>query len=141
MNNDNYADAPVSKEVMILQDEAICPTTPSARLIELARHPNEDVRYWAAMNRSMPAEVLIELATDKHFGIRYAVSQNPSAPVEALVKIIESIPATELIHTPAIQRKVAENPNCPEAVKMWLKAYGYAGMTLAEFIMATHNGI
>lgn len=65
------------------------PTTPAARLIELAAHENEAVRRAVAENVATPPEAFAILAKDKAREVRLRLVENYSCPID-IVRQLES---------------------------------------------------
>jgi hypothetical protein len=106
--------------------------TPIDVLANLANDDEDIVRYAVARNENTPANILIKLASDKHSEVRCQVARNANTPIEALVKL-----ATD--EDIVIREHVKHNPNTTEVMKLWFENDGFAGMTLAEFIMAAQE--
>jgi hypothetical protein len=87
-------------------------------------------RWNVSRHKDAPAKALLLLSRDYDSLVRCGVANNPYSPVEALVILAEDVSGN-------IRAEVMKNPNTPEAVKIWLRLDGYAGLTLAEFIVAT----
>jgi hypothetical protein len=94
---------------------------------ELIRDERWDIRATVASNRTTTSRILDILANDNVTNVRYQVASNPSTSVNTLIKLAED-------PEPQIREIVIRRSDMPEAVKLWVKMGGYAGMTLAEFI-------
>jgi hypothetical protein len=89
-------------------------------------------RVTIARDSTIPEEIT-SLADSDDFLILGILAKNVNTPAEVLTKLAED-------GHDNIRYRVLQNPNTPEAVKLWLKMGGYAGLTLAEFIKATQQG-
>jgi hypothetical protein len=101
--------------------------TSAKTLCELAKDRNASVRWRVAIHSSTPTRVLAELAKDTSWNVRYMVAKNFKTSAEVLVELANDKDAD-------VRRAVLANPNCHEAVKMWAKNGGFAGLTPMEFI-------
>jgi hypothetical protein len=111
--SDTLARLAKDEEIYVVCAVAWNPSISYETLLELVQHPNEDVRYWATINDNCTYDIRLWVDT---FGWNH--STRSSTP---LVEFINAMQET------------------PEAVKLWLKSDGFAGMTLAEFITATQE--
>lgn len=107
------------------------PDTPAEELAELARHPQVMVRYYVAWNRNTTPATLAELSNDQYVWTRDRDARRRTTPTEVLVKLAQD-------HRLEVRQGVAANPRIPPAIKMWLQAEQYGGMTLREFLEASN---
>lgn len=70
----------------VLWGVALNPNTPATTLIELSRHPNNDVRRAVAINTSTPEENILLLANDAEKSIVRAAARNKSNTLAVLKK-------------------------------------------------------
>jgi sulfur relay (sulfurtransferase) DsrC/TusE family protein len=144
--------------------QATDPNTPADVLVELAKSTNWKIRWAIAKNPSTPADTLVDLSNDTDWEVRvttltnpnipvhilnthaeevnegqyYYIATNIAAPVSVLIKLIEN--SDEFINDESIKFWVTQNPNCPEAVKIWVNNGGFADLPLAEFLEKVDNG-
>jgi len=108
--------------------------TADVTLARLAQFDDYNIRYQVALNHNASATTLDILATDIMGFIRAAVARHPNTSVETLITLVNGV-----VDIQYIREAVSNNPKCPEAVRLWLKSDGYAGMSLADFLMATQE--
>lgn len=124
------------EDINVHYEVALNANTRSGTLAKLANDKNIGMQYAVAKNHNTPAEALAKLANTEDPGVQYAIATNPNTSAETLTYIVNNILINN-IYSSTTRYLISEHPNCPEAVRLWLKSEGYAGMSLAEFIVAT----
>jgi hypothetical protein len=113
-------------------DIAADPNTSPEELASLAKHANWLVVAEVAWNKSATSDTLRMIyRPGTHVQIRRAVAYNRNTPNDILAKMAEDTDGT-------VRLFVSMNTSTPEAVRLWLKGDGYAGMSLAEFMDNTN---
>lgn len=130
--------------------DALNSDTPAARLTELSKHPNKDVRIRVARNPSTPTSVLNRLALDLHDGVRIEVTRNPAIQPSLLEKLAADNSAQirhAVVRNPStsinlleklakdpddeVRREVAERDDLTEELYMLLAADTYEGVLVS----------
>jgi len=130
----------VDLDITVQRGIAWNPNTSVETLIKLATSKDWNVRKGVVYNINTPVNILIERADDIDIDVRVGVAWNINTPVTALIKLVDDVdvaPLDDLL----VRNGVLKNPNCPEAVKIWFRMGGFAGMTLAEFVEKVNNGL
>ncbi len=105
--------------------EAALPTTPAARLMQLAHDPDWRVRKAVASQQRAPASVLNVLASDKDARVRAALAHNLRAPVKATMSLVRD-PSEDVRYSlahcgytdPSVLEKLIDDPS--ERVRLQL---------------------
>jgi hypothetical protein len=108
------------------------PDTSIEELTKLADNKDWYIRHWVSRHPNVPIKILIKLSNDVDVGVRYWVALHLNATADILIKLVND-------ENSGVSYAATHNHNCPPAVHLWLKQGGFAGMTLAEFLVATRQ--
>lgn len=106
-------------------------------LSELADSPLPGIRYRVAGNPHTPRHIMAKLAQDPDSNVRWRLAYNYWTPPDILTAVADScmsLPDLCMSSEKPIRRRLIDNPNTPEPVKIWLRNDGYAGLPLREFL-------